>query len=137
MQYTFHCFGHPAIRATHVKTLEFTKDAEITERADCIVGVRADFDLAALQKFSKKIKVTCCVFDPDSQQPLCSEFKCKVSPHFDSKQELVLRKSGFSSERTFGVGLNRGANWLDRRIVQLLQDPTTEMTVTISAGWQD
>ena len=31
--------GHPALRATHVKTLEFTPDRDVTERATCVIGV--------------------------------------------------------------------------------------------------
>lgn len=31
--------GHPALRATHAKTLEFTRDEAVTDRATCVVGV--------------------------------------------------------------------------------------------------
>jgi hypothetical protein len=31
--------GHPALRATHAKTLEFTPDRDVTERATCVIGV--------------------------------------------------------------------------------------------------
>jgi hypothetical protein len=33
------CRGHPAIRATHTKTLEFAVDSDITGRATCVLGV--------------------------------------------------------------------------------------------------
>jgi hypothetical protein len=33
--------GHKKIRGTHRTTFEFTKEAHLTERGDCIIGVRA------------------------------------------------------------------------------------------------
>lgn len=134
-EYSFTVYGHPNIRATHVKTLEFTKDDFLTERGDCIIGIKADFDAASLKRFSKKISVICSLQDPQTGEDLISIFKCKVNPDFDSDHELVLRKSGFTSERTYGLGLKRGSNHLDRRIVELLQDPEQKMQVTILAGW--
>lgn len=132
--YTFTCYGHPAIRATHVKTLEFTKDPDLTERGDCIIGIKADFDLNELKKFTKKVKFICSVTTPTGET-ITSEFKAKVNQNFNSDHELVLRKSGFDTERTFGFGLNRGANHLDRRIVELMQNPEQKMQVTIQEGW--
>ncbi len=126
--YSFYVHGHPNILATHPKTLEFTKDSDLTERGDCIIGISAEFELEKLKSFSGKIRVVCEIGD------LKSEFKCKVHPGFVSDHELVLRKSGFASERTFGIGLNKGANHLDREMVKLLQNPETKMKVTIAAA---
>jgi hypothetical protein len=134
--YSFYTYGHSNILAEHVKTLEFTKDADITERGDCIVGVRSEFDSTRLKEFSKKIRVTCEAILPDGRV-VSSEFKCKVNPNFNHDHELVLRKSGFSSDRTFGLGLNRGANWLNREIVSYLKTPGSKMKVTIKQGWQN
>jgi len=136
MEYIFHVFGHPNIKATHVKTLEFSKDQDLTERGDCIIGIRADFDIEKLKQFEKKVRVICEVTD-EKGEVIRSEFKCKVNPQFADAHELVLRKSGFLSDRTFGLGLNRGANHLDRRIVELLKDPNQVMVVTIKSGWAD
>ena len=133
MEYIFHVYGHPNIKATHVKTLEFTKDTDLTARGDCIIGIRADFDTEELKKFEKKVRVICEI-DAEGEK-LVSEFKCKVNPQFDDVHEVVLRKSGFLSDRTYGLGLNRGANHLDRRMVELLHDPKQVMTVTIKSGW--
>jgi hypothetical protein len=133
--YTFTCYGHPNIRATHVKTLEFTKDNDLTERGDCIIGIKANFDLKHLKEFEGKVKLLCELIDPIDNKTLSSEFKCKVNPEFNSDHEIVLRKSFFNSDRTYGFNLNRGASWLDRRMVEILQDPNSVMTVTILEGW--
>jgi 16S rRNA (adenine(1408)-N(1))-methyltransferase len=129
--YSFFVYGHPNIRATHFKTLEFTKDTELTERGDCIIGIKADFDIARLKQFQKKIRIICEI--EHEGRVLRSEFKSKVHPGFNDDHEMVLRKSGFPSERTFGIGLNLGANHLDREMVKLLQDPNTKMKVTIKS----
>lgn len=134
MELTFTCHGHENIRALHVKTLEFTKDESVTERGDCIVGCRATFDRLSLKQFSKKIRVICSVVGEDGKT-IESIFKCRVNPDFDDDRECVLRKSFHRSRRTFGVGLNRGANRMDRAIVERMQDPEATMTVTIKSGW--
>ncbi len=135
LEYSFYCSGHPNIKATHFKTLEFTKDEDLTERGDCIIGIKADFDLEKLKLFNKKIKLICSITDPSTGEDISSEFKCFVNPNFNSEHEIVLRKSHFDSGRTFGFNLNRGANNLDRRIIELLSNPESKMKVTIIEGW--
>lgn len=134
-RYSFTAWGHPNILAKHVKTLEFTKDEDITEAGDCIVGVRSDFDSNELKEFGKKAKMIISVEDPKTGETLSSEFKFKINKEFNSEDELVLRKSFFNSDRTFGFGLNRGANWLDRRIVELIQNKETKINVEVVEGW--
>jgi hypothetical protein len=134
MEYIFFCFGHPNIRAEHVKTIEFTKDTDLTERGDCILGIRSTFEREKLKQFSKKVRFVCEVTD-GTGGTVRSEFKCRVNPRFSNDHELVLRKSGFASERTFGLALNRGANWLDRKIVELMHNPMQKMKVTVKSGW--
>ena len=134
-KYSFVAYGHPNILATHVKTLEFTKDEEISERGDCIIGVRANFDKNELKKFGKKVTFIVETSDPESGEKLRSEFKTKVNHKFESDHELVLRKSFFQSDRTYGFGLNRGANHLDRRIAELLRNGDTMINITIVEGW--
>ena len=41
---SFVCRGHRNITATHDKTLELTRDAEITRRATCVLGVASEHD---------------------------------------------------------------------------------------------
>ncbi len=132
--YSFTCFGHPNILATHFKTIEFTKDEDLTERGDCIIGIKSDFETSKLKEFKKKIKVICEVKD-ENGEIISSEFKCTINPNFNSDHEIVLRKSHFDSERTLGFNLNRGANHLDRKIVELLKNPEQKMKVTIMEGW--
>ena len=125
MKYIFSCHGHRNIRAMHCKTIEFTKDTDLTVRGDCIIGVRADFNCGELKKLSGDVLVTVDVGE------LKDTFRAVINPHFDDDHEIVFRKSLYKSERTLGVRLNKGSNKLDRDIVELLQDPETVMTVTL------
>ncbi len=125
MRYVFHCFGHENIRAKHAKTIEFTKDADLTPKGDCIIGVRADYDLQSVQKLQGRIRITVEV------NGLQDVFRASVNPAFDDDHEMVLRRSRFRSKRTLGVNLNKGAAGLDRDIVRLMRDPQAEMKVTL------
>ena len=54
MIYKFHAYGHPNILGTHKTTLEFTKDEDLTSNGNCIIGVKADFELSRLKEFIEK-----------------------------------------------------------------------------------
>ena len=41
-------YGHPMVRSLHPTTYEVTKDAHLTLRGDCIIGVKADKGLSEL-----------------------------------------------------------------------------------------
>ena len=130
MQYKFNAYGHPNILAAHKTTLEFTKDSELTLKGDCIVGVKADFDLDALKEFIKKIgnkRVTITIS--------ASKFKEKISaelnPSYSSNHELVIRKADFVSERTFAVKAGKSAFELSRELVNELRNPETKISVII------
>lgn len=123
--YVFYCYGHENIRATHPKTIEFTKDTDLTVRGDCIVGVRATFDASELKKLKGKVQITVEV------NGLQDVFKAVINPYFDDDHEIVFRKSRYSSRRTLGNQLSKGSNRLDRDIVELMQTPDTVMKVTV------
>ena len=56
MKYSFSCYGHENITSRHKTTLEFTKDKNLGLEGDCIIGIKADFDLLQLKKFIKSLK---------------------------------------------------------------------------------
>ena len=125
MKYVFHCYGHENIRATHVKTIEFTREREITPRGDCIIGTGAEFDASEMQRLSGKVRITVEVGG------LRDTFKARINPNFEDDREIVFRKSRYHSKRTLGFGLSKGANRLDREIVKIMQNPASVMTVSI------
>ena len=127
MEYTFRCYGHPNIRAKHYKTLEFTQEAEITTRATCVLGVRADFEAAALKRFTGQVEVA---LEAGGQR---DSFTAIINPDFNHERELVFRRSRYNSPRTLGWRLSKSALKINRRLARLMREPATVMTVTIRA----
>ncbi len=52
---------------------------------------------------------------------------------FSHETDLVVRKSGFISDRTLMIHANKSSMDIPRDMVRLLQDPTSTVTVEISA----
>ena len=140
MIYKFKAYGHPNITAKHKTTLEFTKDKELSLRGDCIIGVRADFNLQLIKNFisqlkKNKIKIIIELEKPPlkktikknsllknkNNQKIKEEIKAEVNPDFNSDKEMVIRKSDFVDERTFAVRSDKGAFELRREFIEHLK----------------
>lgn len=129
-------YGHENITSKHSTTLEITKDEEITKRADCIVGVRADKALSELgEDFKKKarnenskIKVVL------KAGGITETIVGRGHPHlpFSNETDMVIRKSTFICPRTLMIGADKSARELDRRLINLLKDRKQKLTVEIS-----
>ena len=126
--YTFQAFGHKNIRAAHRTTLELTREGNVTPAGDCIVGVRATFELQRLKPFlsKEKIKITLCA------DGMKEEIVAAPNPTFTSIKEMVIRTTGFQSERTFAVYATKSAAGLRKDFKPLLCRPETVVTVTIT-----
>lgn len=130
MPYSFFCSGHPNVLSEHRNTLEFTKSKELSTRGDCIVGVDSDFDpnrlIEIAQKGGKvKILIEC--------EGIKDEINGELNSHFSDKHEIVIRKSDYSSERTFAVKADKAAVDINRKIVDTMKDGNCRMKVTIKA----
>lgn len=128
-------FGHENIRSTHKKTIEITKDSNLTLRGDCIIGVNSSlgcFDLP--ESLKKKIQ------DPKTR----IQFSIKVEDYefivegrghpdltLTDKEDIVIRKSAFISPRTLAVKCDKASDLLPREMVTLLQNPKTKGIFTI------
>jgi len=128
MEYRFNSYGHESILATHNSTLEFTKGKDVTRNGDCIVGVNSDFSLPRLREVLKgKVKVR-LVMECDGR---VFEINAAVNSKFDDKNELVVRKSDFASERTLGVRCDKAAADIPRGFVKLLQKSGRKIQVRV------
>jgi len=128
MEYCFYCYGHENIRATHHKTLEFIKDAELSPSGTCIIGINADFDFHCLKQLSGRIIIIL------EEGDFADNFSAIINPEFEDEKEVVFRKSAFSSTRTFAQYLDKGAKDLNRDIIKLMRKRNSRMKVTI-AEW--
>ncbi|HLC66878.1 MAG TPA: DUF371 domain-containing protein [Candidatus Nanoarchaeia archaeon] len=127
MKYSFSAFGHPNIRASHPRTFEFTKDPECTPEGDCIVGVAADFDTAAVQKFRGAIVLR---IDCGTQREVVH---AEVNPLFSHPSELVVRIGEFASDRTFAIRADKAAAQFSTPFKAELRQPNVKITVTIES----
>ena len=135
MRFEIKFSGHENIRSTHKKTIEITKDSELTPKGDCIIGVNASCSCLDLPS-SLKEKLR----DPKSKV----KFSIKVAQYefivegrggedltLTHTEDIVIRKSNFVSPRTLAVKCDKASDLLPREMVTLLQDPKTKGIFTI------
>jgi hypothetical protein len=79
--------GHPAIRATHGKTLELAREHDITERATCVIGVAAELDEEALAALHGRVAVT---FECGAERVVV---RGRLNPAFRPGDPLVVRRA--------------------------------------------
>jgi hypothetical protein len=127
--------GHENIRSNHAKTIEITKESELSVRGDCIIGVNATSSCFNLPKdLKEKLQ------DPNSKIQISikveqHEFIISGRGHEDLSLthtgDIVIRRSDFVCPRTLAVRCDKTAELIPREMVQLLQDPKTVGTFTI------
>jgi uncharacterized protein len=136
MNYKFYARGHRAVLSTHPTTLELTKEADLSKNGDCIIAVGSSAGLRDL---------------PEPMRNALSDEACRASLtlKLDAYQfaiegrgapgltlshptDIVVRKSGFVSDRTLMVHANRAAVDLPRPLVELLQDPSRKVLVELN-----
>ncbi|MEM7482660.1 MAG: DUF371 domain-containing protein [Acidobacteriota bacterium] len=123
----FSCRGHSNIRATHHKTLEVTRDPEITPRATCVVGVAADFDPLAVARLRGRVRMRMRLRQGSHR----AEIVGTVSPFVGVRPSLVFRLSDQIFGNTFASGASRAASHLDRGLAAVLQDSESVLEVVI------
>ena len=136
-QSIFHAYGHPAILSTHPTTLEITTNHELTHRGDCVVAVKST---SAVQDLTLDLKRVLSSSSGRGQLrlqvgPFEFTVEGKGDPRltFSHETDLVVRKSGFISDRTLMIHADKSSMDMPRDMVRLLQDPTSRVTVEISA----
>ena len=135
----FHAYGHPAVLSTHPTTLEITTNRELTHRGDCVVAVNSSSAVRNLPEDLKRVL---------SSSGGRGRLALRVGPFefvvegngdprltFSHDTDLVVRKSGFVSERTLMILADKSSMDVPRDMVRLLQDPTNRVTVEISATY--
>lgn len=128
-QVRFRCRGHRNLRATHSKTLEFTRETEIGPRATCVVGVGANYDPLMVAKLRGPLEISLRLATPP--QALEETFLARANPLMKISDSLVFRRSQDLSGNTFAIETSLGAADLDRRLVTALGRPETLLEVII------
>ncbi|MEM0017740.1 MAG: DUF371 domain-containing protein [Candidatus Korarchaeum sp.] len=127
-------YGHPNIRATHRTTMQVTKDEEISRRADCIIGVRADKSVMDLSEAAKRhlmeggeVLVIISVGDHEFRLSAQGSRELKLSHPKDS----VIRRSDYVDERTLAIRATASSCDLPREMIKRLRDRRTQLRLTM------
>jgi len=118
--------GHPQVAASHAKTLEVTRDPDLTERGTCILGVDGRWDDTALLGLRGRQRITLRV------GARTDELEATVSPGFLGGPSLVVRRGDDLADRTFAYAGTKGAAGLDRDLVAALRQPDAVLEVTLT-----
>lgn len=127
MKFEIEFFGHENVRSLHQKTIEITKEQNLTPSGDCIIGVNAS---NACNDIPDKIKEK--IRDPTSKikfSILVNEhiFEINGSGHkeldLSHHEDIVIRKSNFICPRTMAIQCDQASDSIPRQMVKLLQNP--------------
>ena len=121
--------GHKNILSLHKKTIEITKDSELSVSGDCIVGINSTIACIDLpEKFKKKIQNpdTVIVFTIVADEYSFS-IRGKGSDKLTLKHtnDIVLRKSAFTCSRTIAINCDKASDDIPRDMIKKLQNPKT------------
>ena len=121
--------GHKNILSLHKKTIEITKDSELSVSGDCIVGINSTIACIDLpQKFKKKIQ------NPDTVIAftiVADEHSFSIRGKGSNKltlkhaNDIVLRKSAFTFSRTIAINCDKASDDIPRTMIKKLQNPKT------------
>ena len=122
--------GHKHVLSLHEKTLEITKDDDLTPQGDCIVGVNSNISCIDLpEKMKEKIQ------NPETKIKFTLKVgkrSFKVHGYGSEKltlkhvSDIVLRKSAFTCSRTIAINCDKASSDIPRDLVRLLQNPQTK-----------
>jgi hypothetical protein len=136
-RFKFYAFGHERILSTHPTTIEITRSQNLTIRGDCVIGVKSS---NGLRDFPDEIKRLLCDVSGRgrleirvSDEVVIIEGRGAKGLSFLDLSEIVLRKSGFVSDRTLMVYSDKAARDIPRRMVKLLMDPGEKISFELSA----
>jgi len=139
-RFSFYAFGHPRILSTHGATIQITRSENLTVRGNCVVGVRASH---GLKDFPDEIKGLLSLDSGRGRleirvhdEVVIVEGRGATGLSFQDPEEIVVRKSGFISERTLMVYSDKAALDVPRSIVKRLMDPEQKILFEISA-WSE
>ena len=127
--------GHKHVLSLHEKTLEITKEENLTPKGDCILGVNSSMACIDLpEKMKKKIQ------NPKSKIKFVikvGKFSFQIQGQGSEKltlkhvSDIVLRKSAFTCSRTIAINCDKASSDIPRDLVSLLQNPQTKGTMII------
>lgn len=122
--------GHKNVLSLHSRTIEITKDPNLTKKGDCILGVSANKACNDLNSSMKdRLRTTGTVVKISI---VVEPFEFQVSGYGSNTLEIshghdiVLRKSNYVDSRTLAVSCDKSAFDIPRNLVTLLTNSETK-----------
>ncbi len=129
-------YGHENVTSRHKTTLEFTKDGEISKRADCIIGVKADKGIVDLsEEFKAKARSENAIIELTiSTNGVEEKITGRGHPEltFTHPTDMVARKSEYICNRTILIKADKSSNELNRDLIERLKDPEQRIEVSLT-----
>jgi hypothetical protein len=155
---TIRASGHPEIRGTHHKSIEVTRDREITGRATCVVGVSAGKFPAELHLLRGPVRITIAAsgarpddraappddhpvdhpVDRPGERPVDPAGggrlvgQAVINPGHEVERRLVVRRSGRSDPDTLANHADFAADDLDSTLRTALERAGAPVAVTVA-----
>jgi len=118
--------GHPAITASHAKTVELVTEPEIGPRATCVVAVGARVESGDLLGLRGWIDLTI------HAGGTTDVVRGHANPALAAGDRLVVRRAPVPVRDALLVEADKGASDLDPGLVAALKDPGAAVTVSLS-----
>jgi len=118
--------GHPDLRGTHAKTLEFKRGESLSQRETCVIGIGADWLPETVKRLRGRLLVTISHGETEDR------FQAEVCRSYNARDVMVFRKSGKQSQVTLGIHSSKGAADMDRTLIKELADKNATAEVTIT-----
>lgn len=117
--------GHENVSARHKTTFEITREAYLTPRGDCIIGVEADKALSDFNNNFKKLVrnkysiVMVFLKTENSVEMVLGHGDPRLT--YSDSRRIIVRKSSYVDQATAVVKANKAAVDIDRQLVHELQ----------------
>ncbi|MDR2203273.1 MAG: DUF371 domain-containing protein [Nitrososphaerota archaeon] len=129
-------YGHENILATHKNTLMITKDKNLTKKGDCIIAINADKAIADLNtEFKQKLcQPNTKLYITIEADNLIEQITAYGSNelNLNHNNDIVIRKSNFTSDRTLAIKADKAANDLPREFIKKLEKPNQQIKITLT-----
>jgi len=127
--------GHKNVLAEHPATLEFTKEACLSKKGDCIIAVSADKTMNDLgSAFKKALKhkgsrISILIKAGETVEII----RAQGSPRLPLSHptDFVIRKGSYICSRTLAIHADKAAADLSRAFVEKLKDPRQEVEISL------
>jgi uncharacterized protein len=120
--------GHTNVQSLHSRTIEITKDKDLTLNGDCIIGVNANKSCKDLStEIKEKIKKNNSLIEIELiVEPYSFVIKGNGNDNLllSNHEDIVLRKSKFICDRTLSINCNFSSLNIPRKIIDILKYPS-------------